>query len=859
MPDPQLFNLTPETSAPIPISKFLDANQYSGSNPDATTALTSGATANGQPALLSPFGLSEYTNANFVHRNTIFTDTLPQSHKWWSPYPRLSSTNILTELLPELLTAEDGISDQVVYVKKERDGERIDHFLKTTYAGIRSSELLGNTEPASEILQLDDRVYEDYARLLWPRAVGYSIGLLDYFFRGKLDLALSQDPDDGSIIHLEGKNDSSEKLDGGTLELYADDSQGNRNPLMPLESTIISAEPGQEISVPYRLPASAESFIAVYKGKLGNETPNGDFPGAVIGKVVEGVQLEQLFRDSVRWYFRNSDGVYPTEILVNDVAELQWGDNDNTLVGRSRLGPGEPNLFYAYQINRPLGASNIPLRTPSSPMDDQPTASQVVDLEVMQQIGFPLGINVGTEIQFSQRIDYKQYLISWVNTAIDVWDEEFSIYRPYNSTNPFSDFRVDLGAADTKIINRTYPVILNVEQLSSGGRPYNSFNSEFNLTNDGRILAVIQIALTDPEETVSLQRLKWEYPIGVPSAGNPPYQVDDTSFTVNYDFPSRSVIAELFWVVIDVTNGQVIASTAPPVISISYNKDITLGGRFSLPSSTAVSFQRQAWVGGPRDGEVVNTSLSLDELKGFGNLGGGCPNDTAEQTVVMGDFGGRQGPGLVTVNPFRAELVGLYASSTVEVIQTNVFAALCSSPGQHPAMGFRVTDSHSNSRFSRPFQLLRTVPGSNPEQFIINSFHFPLGNLSGTYKHVKWSPGNQTAETLKEFNGNDDYYVLGATPSSVLVQSYIAANDYDNGPKILEPMNTADSTITMSEVEWNNFYLLDPDYLYDADALKFFTKEPMSQITTRPRSLASTVIGNPRGRYHLLRLRGLVN
>jgi len=114
MPDPQLFSLSPEFGAPIPISKFLDANQYSGSNPDATTSLTSGATASGQTALLSLFGLSEYTNANFVHRNTIFTDTLPQDHKWWSPYPRRSSTNIDTEIVPELLAAEDGITDQVV-------------------------------------------------------------------------------------------------------------------------------------------------------------------------------------------------------------------------------------------------------------------------------------------------------------------------------------------------------------------------------------------------------------------------------------------------------------------------------------------------------------------------------------------------------------------------------------------------------------------------------------------------------------------------------------------------------------------------------------------------------------------------
>jgi hypothetical protein len=176
-----------------------------------------------------------------------------------------------------------------VYIKKERDGERIDHFLKTTYSGIRSSELLGNSEPVSKILQLDDRVYEDYARLLWPRAVGYSTSLLDYFFRGKLELDIFRDPDDPSIVRVEGVNASTETLDGGTLELYVDNDDGDRSPATPLGPTTIVANPGERIvSANFQVPQNTERFIAVYKGKLGNEAPQGDFPGAVIGKVLGG-------------------------------------------------------------------------------------------------------------------------------------------------------------------------------------------------------------------------------------------------------------------------------------------------------------------------------------------------------------------------------------------------------------------------------------------------------------------------------------------------------------------------------------------------------------------------------------------
>ncbi|MGH7930585.1 MAG: hypothetical protein ACREQV_22675 [Candidatus Binatia bacterium] len=114
---------------------------------------------------------------------------MPQADKWWSPYPSRSSTNFDALGLPEQVTAEDGFIDQVIYIKKERDGEIIDHFLMPTYSSTDAREIAG-----SAIIPLnfrfDDRVYEDYARLLPPRAVGYSAGLLDYFFRGRLKAEL---------------------------------------------------------------------------------------------------------------------------------------------------------------------------------------------------------------------------------------------------------------------------------------------------------------------------------------------------------------------------------------------------------------------------------------------------------------------------------------------------------------------------------------------------------------------------------------------------------------------------------------------------------------------------------------------
>ncbi len=288
LPDPQLFSQVADPLVPVPVSKFIDADQYNGGNPDATTALFSGTTASGQPALLSPFGLSEYTNANFVHRDTIFTDTLPQSHKWWSPYPRLSSTNVLTEIVPEVLTAEDGIADQVVYVRKERDGEQIDHFLKTTFSAIRGSELLGNATPVSQIFQLDDRVYEDYAGLLLPRAVGYSAGLLDYFFRGRLKGVLQRVEGPLSAIdsppytvELKLTNESEEEM-RGAFRLYVDDPEDKRTQLKEWTQQTLAA--GAERTLSFSAPEGfgiVKQFFVVFQGRLGQE--DGAVAGSVVG------------------------------------------------------------------------------------------------------------------------------------------------------------------------------------------------------------------------------------------------------------------------------------------------------------------------------------------------------------------------------------------------------------------------------------------------------------------------------------------------------------------------------------------------------------------------------------------------
>src|SRR5439155_16121860 len=157
----------------------------------------------------------------------------------------------------------------------------------------------------------DPRIQGDYGRHLLPRAVGYSAELLRYFFRGKLDVDVVPDAVDPTLVRIEGKNASPETLGGGTLSLYADvavtDAAGvtrfARQPATAIGSDLtVTAAPDAAVrSVPFQAPAQAERFVAVYKGKVGEEHPNldpaVDNPGAVIGKVLGGLRVEHVFPD----------------------------------------------------------------------------------------------------------------------------------------------------------------------------------------------------------------------------------------------------------------------------------------------------------------------------------------------------------------------------------------------------------------------------------------------------------------------------------------------------------------------------------------------------------------------------------
>ena len=242
------------------IASFIDTNQYNGTNPSNSNGI----------------GLSEYTQANFFSEDTIFSSSFP--------HPAKDETD--AKIIE--VTAEDGGIDKRYYVYKTDGGYNLAAYtyftndLDQSYTGVKGEWKY----------ILDEEIYKGYAGILLPRAVGYSAGLLNYFFRGNFRITnVSYDSTSITmwvmnktyIYPADPVNSAMEPMGPGSLMVNYSykDNQGNtvyRVSGTVNVNTVPSVRDNAYLSVTFPLntpipsDASDVSFILIYRGILGNES-----------------------------------------------------------------------------------------------------------------------------------------------------------------------------------------------------------------------------------------------------------------------------------------------------------------------------------------------------------------------------------------------------------------------------------------------------------------------------------------------------------------------------------------------------------------------------------------------------------
>lgn len=306
---------TVSVSPPNLLTALWDANKY---------------TEDSNPSSGLDQGLAEYTNANFFSESTIFAGHKDTEDIHYFKRPAATDTNaaeVENQAEATEVIAEDGALDKRIYVVKNGDNYKM-----AAYSFVKKwvEYKADENEPVTLVPEygwaynLDDEVYKGYAQRLIPRAVGYSAALLDYFFRGQMEItlppqgiyALSQglNGDGFSQIRLQARNTTPgvEVMPAGKVTLVArykvaqaDPFQGVEVPVgtefvysvATLDTTMaIPRDKPVELSFTFATPiplwATDLTLQLVYSGRLGVEGTTG-FAGEEEAVVLGAINVSE--------------------------------------------------------------------------------------------------------------------------------------------------------------------------------------------------------------------------------------------------------------------------------------------------------------------------------------------------------------------------------------------------------------------------------------------------------------------------------------------------------------------------------------------------------------------------------------
>ncbi len=165
---------TNDSQAPVPVARLIDTDTYQGTDPNVT--------------LGTAIGIAEFANANFISDDT---------GDGQYPFPDVNA------LQPSEHQAPKSPLIRAYYKKGPGDGLPVDPVLADC---VLDELAVAESLSVSRIgTCTDENVWAQIASNMLPRAVGYARGVLDYFFRGRLDLAI-----DAAQLELRVTNRSSE-------------------------------------------------------------------------------------------------------------------------------------------------------------------------------------------------------------------------------------------------------------------------------------------------------------------------------------------------------------------------------------------------------------------------------------------------------------------------------------------------------------------------------------------------------------------------------------------------------------------------------------------------------------------------
>ncbi len=249
---------------------------------------------------LSGTGLAEFTQSNFISQGTNFktagSGIFSANNKYNLPVPVQNNSPSVVELAA--LLQEAGLDvDQSRKIMADIDCERGSKcdvgFISSVVhdAGSAGSSV---NHRASTISLLTDEIRQrriqaglvtTYNSLnfhaaypyLIHRAIAYSTGMIDHFFRGRLSVDfIATKPDGHKIIKITNRSSSGVNLSAGQIEIYYDSVSGLRKPLTRfyIHSGALPLQAGESLQIALLRPNDVDDkvlnpYLLVFNAKNG--------------------------------------------------------------------------------------------------------------------------------------------------------------------------------------------------------------------------------------------------------------------------------------------------------------------------------------------------------------------------------------------------------------------------------------------------------------------------------------------------------------------------------------------------------------------------------------------------------------
>jgi hypothetical protein len=651
--------------------------------------------------------------------------------------------------------------------------------------------------------------YDSIADVLIPRAVGYSAGFLDYFFRGKLELTFADDPSNANNRNVSLINRSADVLGPGTLTLYTDDALGQRSPVPGGTLTISgSVDPNQPAADSVSLSSDAISgdLISVFQGSLGAELL------AVIGKMEDPVRVEELFRGNGDWMLRTAERIVPLGI-GNGPGRVKWGDVDNTLVAQTFLAEGDMS-FQVYRINRDLGSRVVPLRP--NPLAAGGLAVDLAAIGPTVTISGEQPIDLGATLSLDLQVLYQQLLVT-VTGQLD-WNDDLSVLTGASAA-------VDVPVSRVFARQGQFPLAMPVPIRDDSRYDWSLLDFYANPAAD--VVALVLVSLRSDSDTAAVVRhdpttgALVEVPNAMAVAIRPP-------------------IPDLLYFVVNLTQRTVLARTCVETAELSYQ-----------------TFQPLAVVdliinGGPQN--APDGGLSYADFDLFENPG--------TEEPVIGSIDTTSGVGSLSLDGFyrtdldeagfsNFSLSSSSTSATLSIRKRDRFGLPL--PGQ--TLGVALDASRSETEpdpFPRMIYDMRRANGLE-EAYVLVGWN--LGLQSEQWLPFRWSATAGGVAPLPVFAGTTSTSdtVGFVIPSANHAATFFLEDRFDSQTFEFSQRThlvTNQQSFVFADNLAESFILLEPNRLYNVDDLRFHRVNGTLDRLSDPRPLKAG--GSSTGAYHLV-------